>query len=279
MDPNTKHRPYRILTVMLAATFILWVSWPFLVAEKLRAWSFPDAAPSVERVTTTDKGVANATTNEAESNKQLAAAGQFGDVFGGINALFTAFAFAGLIWSGWLQRHELELQRKQLGQQGNELKRQADQIVESNRLQTEQRLQIEFLHCLDAVNQKQAGFSEFTYEINQTLLYLDDPDPLSGNTKPTFQKLAFRNACTSLGLVLDILLSIINQTEITAKTKQTFVLYLLASVKEDVLACSLFVSETRLLQSRLTEINSAGLEVLINPGLFAQLTKQAKKRK
>jgi hypothetical protein len=40
--------------------------------------------------------------------------GQLGDLFGGINALFTAFAFAGVIFTAHLQRKELKLQRKEL---------------------------------------------------------------------------------------------------------------------------------------------------------------------
>jgi len=40
--------------------------------------------------------------------------GQFGDLFGSINALFSGLAFAGVISAILLQRHELELQRKEL---------------------------------------------------------------------------------------------------------------------------------------------------------------------
>jgi hypothetical protein len=40
--------------------------------------------------------------------------GQFGDMFGGINALFTGLAFAGVIYTILLQRRDLELQRDEL---------------------------------------------------------------------------------------------------------------------------------------------------------------------
>jgi hypothetical protein len=40
--------------------------------------------------------------------------GQFGDMFGGINSLFSGLAFAGLIYTIMLQRNELALQRKEL---------------------------------------------------------------------------------------------------------------------------------------------------------------------
>ena len=35
--------------------------------------------------------------------------GQFGDVFGAVNALFSGFAFAGLIYTVFLQREELSV--------------------------------------------------------------------------------------------------------------------------------------------------------------------------
>lgn len=40
--------------------------------------------------------------------------GQFGDVFGAVNALFSGLAFAGLIFAILLQREDLELQRQEL---------------------------------------------------------------------------------------------------------------------------------------------------------------------
>lgn len=60
--------------------------------------------------------------------------GQFGDMFGGINALFSAFAFAGLIYTVLLQRNELALQRQELQQTREELKRSADAQVESRKV-------------------------------------------------------------------------------------------------------------------------------------------------
>ncbi|MCB9069238.1 MAG: hypothetical protein H6629_15695 [Calditrichae bacterium] len=46
--------------------------------------------------------------------------------FGGINALFTAFAFAGVIFTILLQRKELKYQRYELELTRGELKRSAD---------------------------------------------------------------------------------------------------------------------------------------------------------
>jgi hypothetical protein len=69
--------------------------------------------------------------------------GQFGDLFGGLNALFTGLAFAGVICTILfqsnelkLQREELKLQRDELGLTRNELHRAADaQSEQVERLQ------------------------------------------------------------------------------------------------------------------------------------------------
>jgi hypothetical protein len=46
--------------------------------------------------------------------EDLAAQGQFGDKFGAVNALFTALAFAGLIYTAILQRDQLAVQQREL---------------------------------------------------------------------------------------------------------------------------------------------------------------------
>jgi hypothetical protein len=51
--------------------------------------------------------------------------GQFGDMFGGLNALFSGLAFAVLIYTMWLQRKELRLQRVELADTRKELARAA----------------------------------------------------------------------------------------------------------------------------------------------------------
>lgn len=73
-----------------------------------------------------------------ESDKR----GQFGDMFGSVNALFSGLAFAFLIYTIWLQREELtlqreelKLQRKALELQVEELKRQADELAKTADLQ------------------------------------------------------------------------------------------------------------------------------------------------
>ncbi|MCA0450752.1 MAG: hypothetical protein LCH62_13440 [Proteobacteria bacterium] len=51
--------------------------------------------------------------------------GQFGDLFGAVNALFSGLAFAGVIVTILLQREELRLQRLELSQTREELRRSA----------------------------------------------------------------------------------------------------------------------------------------------------------
>ena len=55
----------------------------------------------------------------------LETAGQFGDTFGAVNALFSGLAFAGLIYTALLQRLELGLQRQELELTRKELARTA----------------------------------------------------------------------------------------------------------------------------------------------------------
>lgn len=51
--------------------------------------------------------------------------GQHGDMFGGLNTLFSGLAFAGLIYTVLLQREELSLQRRELELTREELHRTA----------------------------------------------------------------------------------------------------------------------------------------------------------
>jgi hypothetical protein len=58
--------------------------------------------------------------------------GQFGDTFGAINALFTACAFASLLYTVSLQRRELALQRRELEMTRDELSGQREQLQRQN---------------------------------------------------------------------------------------------------------------------------------------------------
>jgi hypothetical protein len=69
---------------------------------------------------------------------QMAPRGQFGDIFGGINALFTGLAFAGVIYTILLQRKELDFQRKELGMQREELRANRAELSRSAQAQMDQ---------------------------------------------------------------------------------------------------------------------------------------------
>ena len=55
--------------------------------------------------------------------------GQFGDLFGSVNALFSGLAFAGLVYVILLQREDLALQRDELRLQRNEMAASREQLA------------------------------------------------------------------------------------------------------------------------------------------------------
>jgi hypothetical protein len=59
--------------------------------------------------------------------------GQFGDLFGAVNATFSGLAFAGLIYAILLQREDLQLQRTELELTRQELQRSAEAQEQSER--------------------------------------------------------------------------------------------------------------------------------------------------
>ena len=62
----------------------------------------------------------------------LQGAGLFGDMFGGINALFSGLAFAGVLVAIFLQRRELECQKEALELTQKEMAKQTQQFQMSN---------------------------------------------------------------------------------------------------------------------------------------------------
>ncbi|PSC03820.1 hypothetical protein SLNSH_17070 [Alsobacter soli] len=78
------------LAALLLLVVAMWAAWPFL-AQKLALWQWAKSDPP-------DLGL-------------------YGDQFGGINALFTAAALAVLLWAGWMQRADLQHQRKEFAEQ------------------------------------------------------------------------------------------------------------------------------------------------------------------
>ena len=74
------------------------------------------------------------------------AAGLFGDSFGAVNALISAFAFAGVFVTFWLQRKELDLQRQ-------ELKAQREEFTQQNKTLKLQRFENTFFHMMELQQQ------------------------------------------------------------------------------------------------------------------------------
>ena len=66
--------------------------------------------------------------------------GQFGDLFGSVNALFTGLAFAGLLYTVYLQRQELSLQRTELQLQREEMAASRRELAKQARQQRSQLL-------------------------------------------------------------------------------------------------------------------------------------------
>jgi hypothetical protein len=79
--------------------------------------------------------------------------GTFGDMFGAVNALFSSLAFATLIYTIWLQRHELSLQRKELALTRKELRGQREQMETQNATLLVQRFEDTFFQLLRVHNE------------------------------------------------------------------------------------------------------------------------------
>lgn len=75
--------------------------------------------------------------------------GTFGDMFGAVNALFSGLAFATLIYTVMLQRHELKLQRQELEETRKELAGQRKQMEAQANTFRKQAFEDTFFKLLD----------------------------------------------------------------------------------------------------------------------------------
>lgn len=96
-------------------------------------------------------------------------AGTFGDSFGALTSLFTAFAFAGLIFTLFIQKNELSLQREEFKNLVQEqkssnkiLENQSQSIYRQNFETTFFNMVREFRSVSDAAAFRRNGTSEFT---------------------------------------------------------------------------------------------------------------------
>lgn len=111
----SSHRPaaneFLSLVVLLGTVLLLWLAWPLAGAR----WMHHAVAPPVSLpasnasapVTAASSAATIACQTGQSASDDLAALGQVGDLFGGVNALFAALALAGVIWAGMLQRRAL----------------------------------------------------------------------------------------------------------------------------------------------------------------------------
>lgn len=76
-----------------------------------------------------------------------------GDTAGLINGLFSALAFAGVIYAIFLQKHELELQRQELADTREELKGQKEEFKTQNDTLKRQRFENTFFNMLQLQQQ------------------------------------------------------------------------------------------------------------------------------
>ena len=79
--------------------------------------------------------------------------GQFGDMFGAVNALFAGLAFAGVIFAIILQKKELELQRQELKETRDEIRGQKEQLQAQDQTLKKQNFESSFFHLLSLHNE------------------------------------------------------------------------------------------------------------------------------
>lgn len=89
----------------------------------------------------------------------------FGDSFGAVNALVSAFAFAGMIVAFILQRYELRLQRKELRDNRDEMERQTTQFKDQNENLEIQRFENLFYNMLNLQQKIVDGLRYDYYEV------------------------------------------------------------------------------------------------------------------
>lgn len=79
--------------------------------------------------------------------------GTFGDMFGAVNSLFSGLAFAGLIYTIFLQKNELGLQRKELEMTRDEIRGQKETLEAQNSHMSHQNFEGTFFQMLRIHNE------------------------------------------------------------------------------------------------------------------------------
>ena len=149
--------------VMFGVVAVLWLSCWFLVTYFIKA--------------TTENG--------------WATRGQFGDMFGAVNALFSGLAFGGIIITIFLQRQELKLQRKELSLTRQELQETRKEFQSQNVTLNRQRFETTFFNMLSIHNVLAASTAHISIKECTGIKAFDE------------FKVDFRNELTSVHKIFD----------------------------------------------------------------------------
>lgn len=116
--------------------------------------------------------------------------GFFGDMFGAVGALFSGFAFAGVIITMLQQKEELELQRQELSQTNKELELQRKEMNEQNRSLMLQRFENMFFSML-----------HIEQELLQSIKYTEKSQ--SNGVQTTEGRVAMMNQYNTFGILIE----------------------------------------------------------------------------
>lgn len=103
------------------------------------------------------------------TNLFFASPHEFGDSAGAVNGLFSALAFAGVIYAILLQKKELGLQRKELKYTRQELKEQKNEFILQNETLRHQRFENTFFQMLTLQQEIVSGLNHFYRGVNGTV--------------------------------------------------------------------------------------------------------------
>lgn len=124
---NAKSKPVgvqwetHLFVCAIILTTAVWAGWHYWLTG---AFIWERLAVAADSVATPPGGPAS-----APWALPLEQAGQLGDLFGGVTALFTAWAFAGVVWAGLLQRRDIAIQAQELADTREVLERQQEVIT------------------------------------------------------------------------------------------------------------------------------------------------------
>jgi hypothetical protein len=110
-DPLPKDTSTTLGLIAFALVALLWIAWFVWGAEFL---GFKEAFKTATGGPTSDG---------------MAARGQFGDMFGVLNVLFSAAAFAALFWTALMQRHQGAIQQREIRDHWDEQDAEAKRVL------------------------------------------------------------------------------------------------------------------------------------------------------